>query len=167
MMKSKLRLITIMNSMAANKKRTLWKWVCFGAYLLFLGYMLFYSALLGREVHSNYRYNLVLFQEIGRYYRLGIQRGSWNLFILNVIGNIMVFMPLGAFLPMLFKRCRNLFFTMILSMEVSLVVELIQLMTKVGSFDVDDLLLNTLGGVCGFLVYMLWRFVRAGYRRRK
>lgn len=39
------------------------------------------------------------------------------------------------------------------SFELSLLVETIQLVTKVGSFDVDDLLLNTIGGVCGYLVY--------------
>jgi hypothetical protein len=39
------------------------------------------------------------------------------------------------------------------SFELSLVVELLQLVTKVGSFDVDDLMLNTLGGLFGFFVY--------------
>ncbi|MBR2045373.1 MAG: VanZ family protein [Agathobacter sp.] len=147
--------------MAANKKkRSLLKWVCFLAYLLFLGYLLFYSAGFDRVEHEDYRYNLVLFQEIGRYYYYGIRSGNWNLFILNVIGNIVVFMPIGMFLPSLFFRCKNIFFTTILSLELSLCVELVQLITKVGSFDVDDLLLNTLGGVCGFIVYSIYRGIK-------
>ena len=41
------------------------------------------------------------------------------------------------------------------SFELSLLVEVLQLVTKVGSFDVDDLLLNTVGGILGFLIYKL------------
>ena len=45
--------------------------------------------------------------------------------------------------------------------ELSLLVELLQLVFKVGSFDVDDLLLNTIGGLLGYLVYKglidLWK----------
>ena len=85
--------------MAANKKkRNLLKWVCFLAYLLFLSYIVFYN----RIERNEYRYNLVLFQEIGRYYYLGMNTGNWRLFIFNVIGNIVVFMPVGMFLPSLF-----------------------------------------------------------------
>ena len=142
--------------MAANKKRSILKWVCFLAYLLFLSYVLFYSAPFGRTEHEEYRYNLVFFQEIGRYYNLGMRTGHWRLFILNVCGNICVFMPFGMFLPALFSRCKNLFFTTILCFEFSLCVEVTQLLTKVGSFDVDDLLLNTLGGICGWIVYSIY-----------
>jgi len=154
MMKSKQQSISTTNSMAANKKENkLLTWVCFLAYLLLLVYVLFFSAGFGREDHAEYRYNLTLFQEIGRYYGVGIRTGSWMLFWLNVIGNICVFMPLGMFLPKLFQRCKNVFFVIVLSLELSLVVEVIQLVSRVGSFDVDDLLLNTIGGMLGYLVY--------------
>ena len=147
--------------MVANKKkRSLLKWVCFLAYLLFLGYLLFYSVGFDRVEHENYRYNLTLFQEIMRYYNLGTRTDIWNLFILNVIGNIVVFMPIGMFLPSLFSRCRNLFLTTILSFEMTLCIEVVQLVTKVGSFDVDDLLLNTLGGICGYIIYMVYRGIK-------
>ncbi|MBQ6843564.1 MAG: VanZ family protein [Agathobacter sp.] len=147
--------------MAANKKkRNLLKWVCFLAYLLFLGYLLFYSSGFDRVEHEEYRYNITMFQEIMRYYNLGMRTGNWTLFVMNVIGNIVVFMPIGMFLPSLFSRCRNIFFTTILTLEISLCVELVQLLTKVGSFDVDDLLLNTIGGICGYIVYMLYLITR-------
>ena len=42
---------------------------------------------------------------------------------------------------------------MLYSFELSLLVELLQLVFKVGSFDVDDLFLNTIGGLLGYLVY--------------
>ena len=146
--------------MAANKGRSLLKWVCFLAYLLFLGYLLFYSVGFDRVEHENYRYNLTLFQEIMRYYNFGIRTGKWYLFVMNVIGNIAVFMPIGMFLPSLFSRCRNILLTTILSFEISLCVEMVQLVTMVGSFDVDDLLLNTVGGICGYLVYMIYHGIK-------
>ena len=152
--------------MAANKKKSnLVTWVCFLAYLLLLGYVLFYASWFGREEHAEYRYNLTLFQEIGRYYGVGIRTGSWNLFWLNVVGNICVFVPFGMFLPKLFARCRNLFFVTVLSLELSLCVEVIQLMTRVGSFDVDDLLLNTVGGILGYLVYKVFTGITHIFKR--
>ncbi len=140
--------------MAANKKdNKLAMWVCFLAYLCLLGYAVFFSAGFGREEHADYRYNLTLFQEIGRYYNFGMRTGSWRLFWWNVVGNVCVFVPLGAFLPALFTKCQKLFSVLLLTLELSFVVEVIQLVTKIGSFDVDDLLLNTLGGILGYFVY--------------
>ena len=142
--------------MDANKKiNKTAMWVCFVAYLLLLGYVVFFSAGFGREGHTEYRYNLTLFQEIGRYYGVGIRTGSWNLFWLNVIGNVCVFVPFGVFLPVLFEKCQKLITVLLFSLELSLTVEIVQLVTKVGSFDVDDLLLNTIGGMFGYLVYKI------------
>lgn len=144
------------NSMAANKKENkLAMWVCFLAYLSLLGYAVFFSAGFGREERAEYRYNLTLFQEIGRYYGLGMRTGSWRLFLINVIGNICVFVPFGWFLPVLFEKCRKWFSVLLFSLELSLAVEVVQLITKVGCFDVDDLLLNTMGGIMGYLMYKL------------
>jgi glycopeptide antibiotics resistance protein len=142
--------------MAANKKHRL-QWVCFGAYLLFLSYLLFFSNYFGRTGQTEeYRYNLTLFLEIGRYYGLAMRTGKWAPFLINVCGNVAVFIPVGIFLPTLIKKCKNLIFTGLISLEISLVVEIIQIVTRVGSFDVDDLLLNTLGGVVGYLIFV-WR----------
>ena len=142
--------------MAANKKdNKLAMWVCFIAYLLLLGYAVFFSSGFGREEHADYRYNLTLFQEIGRYYNFGMRTGSWRLFWWNVVGNVCVFVPFGAFLPALFTKCQKFFSVLLFTVELSFVVEIIQLITKIGSFDVDDLLLNTIGGILGYFVYKI------------
>ena len=65
------------------------------------------------------------------------------------------FLPFGMFLPRLYPKCRKFFLTALFSFELSLCVELIQLVGKVGSFDVDDILLNTLGGAFGYLCYSI------------
>ena len=161
MIQSKLQLMRITSSMAVNKKKKIGIWIAFLIYLLVLCYVLFFGGMFGRTEHSGeYRYNLTLFQEIGRYYGIGIRFGRWWLFILNVIGNIAVFVPFGIFVPILFVRCKNIFLTTLLALQMSLIVELIQLVTMVGSFDVDDILLNTLGGLCGYLIWFIFRIVK-------
>lgn len=156
-MKSKQQSTNTTNSMDANKKMNKTAmWVCFIAYLLLLGYVVFFSAGFGREGHEDYRYNLILFQEIGRFYNFGMRTGSWDLFWLNVIGNVCVFVPFGAFLPALFQKCQKVISVLFFSLNLSLMVELVQLVTKVGSFDVDDLLLNTFGGMLGYIVYKIF-----------
>ena len=141
-------------------------WVCFIAYLLFLSYLLFFSRPFGQAEwgDSEYRYNLTLLQEIGRYYNLGVNKGSWTLFWTNVVGNVVVFMPLSIFLRLQVKRCKSVFYTILLCLEFSLFAEITQLVAKVGSFDVDDLLLNTFGGICGIILLAIWR---ACYGKKK
>lgn len=135
-------------------------WVCFLAYLFVLFYMLFFAEAFGRSGHvEEYRYNTTLFQEIERFYRYG-KSHSWDLFLINVVGNVVVFIPFGMFLPCLFPRCRNILLTMLFSLEFSLAVEITQLISRVGRFDVDDLLLNTIGGSVGCLLFFIDSCIR-------
>lgn len=80
---------------------------------------------------------------------------SWKPFLLNVVGNIIAFMPFGFLLPKVFEKTRTLFLIILFSFEMSLFAELIQLIFQLGCFDVDDLLLNTFGGFLGFLVLLM------------
>jgi glycopeptide antibiotics resistance protein len=70
----------------------------------------------------------------------------------NIIGNLILFMPLGFYLPMFFKSMRktNIFLPFIIVFLLG--VECLQLLTTVGSFDVDDLILNFLGVACFWLI---------------
>lgn len=125
-------------------------------YFVVLFYFLFFSESMGRTFSERtYHYNLVPFREIKRfvtYYKvLGI-----DAVLLNIAGNIAAFVPFGIFLPIFSKRCRHFWYTALYSLELSLFVELLQLLTKVGSFDVDDLLLNTIGGMTGYVIYRLF-----------
>lgn len=70
-------------------------------------------------------------------------------------------------MPIYYERCRKLRYTVLYSFELSLVVEILQLVFKVGSLDVDDLILNTIGGLFGFLVYELVKqFIRKTTERK-
>ena len=69
----------------------------------------------------------------------------------NLAGNIIGFMPFGFILPLLSKRFIKFKTITLATFSLSLAYELIQLLFGFGSFDVDDLILNTLGGLLGYL----------------
>ena len=79
---------------------------------------------------EDYHYNLVLFREIKRFILYRNQLGTFAVFS-NLFGNILIFMPYGYFLTMAGKR-KSFFRTLFYSMGLSLGVEVMQLLTKVG-----------------------------------
>ncbi len=132
--------------------------VLFGFYLAGLCYFLFFAENYGRTGQEIYRYNLVPLKEIERFWKYRRELGIHSFY--NLVGNVLIFIPAGFFIPILWKNKRGFLFTVCIAFEMSLLVELIQLITRVGSFDVDDLLLNTLGAIVGYLllkVYEKWR----------
>ena len=79
---------------------------------------------------------------------------------LNIGGNVLGFMPFGFLLPILSVRIRRGAAVILSGLAISLAVETIQLVTRVGIFDVDDLLLNTLGAALGYLIFAICNQVR-------
>lgn len=133
----------------------------FFLYMACLIYFLFFSERYGRTLSDReYQYNLKLFYEIRRFWIYRDVLGT-EAVIVNLAGNVGVFIPLGLAVPLLFERYQRFFQVALLSFEISLMAEVIQLVTKVGCFDVDDLLLNTVGGCIGYACYFLccrkWR----------
>jgi glycopeptide antibiotics resistance protein len=91
---------------------------------------------------------------------------TWIGAIGNLLGNIIPFMPLGFLLPLLY---RPISWKGVLGIAVafSLCIEILQLVLRVGTFDVDDILLNTLGVMLGYLVFLLLtKWMRSGFMHR-
>ena len=133
-------------------------------------YFVLFSDRLGRvEGYSTYRYNLIPFEEIRRFivYR---DRVSTEAFALNLIGNLLVFFPVGMLVPLWRTKPTGLIRIIIYTFLFTLSIETLQLVTKVGVFDVDDLMMNTLGGVAGWICYSIahkgYRFMLARRRRK-
>lgn len=127
-------------------------------YIFFLLYFLIFAEWYGRSGEmTGYHYNLVLFQEIQRFWIYREQLG-WISFA-NLVGNVAIFIPFGFFMPWA-SRFRSFFLTLFYSLGFSLVVEAFQLVTRVGSFDVDDLLLNTIGGIIGYILFVICNSIR-------
>ncbi len=72
----------------------------------------------------------------------------------NLGGNLLLFVPLGSFLPSLWRGQRRFWKCLLTVTGLICVVELVQLVTTLGSLDVDDLLFNVAGSAIG---YGLWR----------
>ena len=149
-----------MKKNANKEKYALWGGrVLFLIYLAGLCYFLFFAENYGR-IHGQeiYRYNLVPFREIERFWTYRGELGVHSFY--NLVGNVLIFMPAGFFIPILWKNKRGFVFTVCVTFQMSLLVEILQLVLRVGSFDVDDLLLNTLGGILGYVLLILagkWR----------
>ena len=147
----------------AEQKTNFWIWVLFLGYLCLLFYLLFFSENYGRtDVAEEYRYNVTLFKEIKRFWYHWETIGMKNV-IVNLGGNIAAFVPFGFLMPMICKRGKKVFCCTMMTALFSLAVEVIQLISKVGAFDVDDIFLNTIGGLMGFIGYE----ILFGLRKRR
>lgn len=132
-------------------------WILFYIYILLLSYFLFFSERYGRDLVTE-QYNLHLLKEIKRFFRYREQIG-WEGFIVNICGNIIAFMPYGFLLPLLSRSNRRFYVIALLSILFSLIVETVQLLLKVGVFDVDDILMNSLGGILGYVVFRITHYI--------
>ncbi len=84
--------------------------------------------------------------------------------LFNLIGNIVIFMPLGIFLGLMARSNHISYLGVFLrSFSFSLCLESAQLLLAIGSFDVDDLLLNAGGGVLGFIGFRLYSSLIGNY----
>lgn len=123
---------------------------CFYKEIFMLLFIIYVMCLFEIVTLQDYNYglsNYIPFKEIFRY-----EIGS-RLFIKNIIGNILLFLPYGYFTADYLKS-KKILPVCFLTMLVSLTIEYVQL--NIGrTFDIDDVILNTLGGICGYLLYRL------------
>lgn len=142
--------------------------ILFIIYILGLIYFLFFSEWYGRTRmdQQEYRYNLILFQEIQRFWTYR-DRVGWTAAFLNIAGNIIGFLPFGFILPVMHPNFKSICLTGILGFCLSLFVETMQLICHVGCFDVDDLLLNTCGAVLGYIGFIICDRWRIWYYAKK
>ena len=130
-------------------------------YVLLLVYFLFFSEEYGLVAAEErmYRYNLIPFVEIRRFWIYRKQLGVFAVFT-NIFGNVIGFIPYGFILPVIAHKCRKGTFIISSGFALSLLVETVQLFARVGCFDVDDLILNTLGAAIGYLLFVVCNYLR-------
>ena len=115
--------------------------------LLFIIYvLLLFELLTGTENSYGSGINNIPFKEIMRY-----EFGS-KMFIYNVLGNILIFVPFGYFISRYVKP-KKILPIIVDALITSVTVETVQL--KIGrSFDIDDVILNIMGAIIGYFVYI-------------
>ena len=142
---------TVQNSCMRNRR--ILGIILFVLYIGFLLWFLIASDWYGRSgVMEDYHYNLTPFQEIKRFWQYREQLGLTS--VLNLLGNVLIFLPYGFFEAMA-SRNESFWGTLLDGLSLSLLVEIFQFATKVGCFDVDDIILNTAGVIIGYLLYLL------------
>lgn len=106
----------------------------------------------GIDFNSNYHLiNVVPFKFMMETYDMG-----YRAMISQVISNMVMFIPIGLLLPIVFKKCREFKFTALYVFLFTFSIELIQYFIG-RSCDVDDIIMNFLGGVVGYGIYIVFR----------
>lgn len=148
----------------AQNKKYMW-YLCFFLYLVFLSYLLFFSKDFARDrvdflntndyieyLHMQWKYsvNLMPFETIRNMITV------WNTWymqysFINLIGNLVAFMPFAFFLKLLHKNMtwKRFFLTMSI---IIISVEIIQFFTLTGSMDIDDYILNITGAMLYYAI---------------
>ena len=97
--------------------------------------------------------NFTLFKTIRMYIKYSYKLNSFE----NLLGNIVVFIPYGFLFPYVIKRGRNFLVMLFNAFLFVLGIEIFQLFSAFGAFDVDDILLNCFGAGIGYLLYLILR----------
>lgn len=129
------------------------------AYLLGLIIVLLSTSALMRfngEMQRSYDYNLIPFKTILDFIHKATHHEiNLDIVISNLIGNVIMFMPMAFFLPILFGNRNSYKRYFLISLGIIISVELMQLLLGTGSLDIDDVILNSLGVILGIMLYRL------------
>ncbi len=117
-------------------------------YVLIMSWLLFFRQ---RYMGTGYAYNIVPFDTIRNYIEQ-YHHYNFDTWFKNLFGNIVLFIPIGIFLPLFHARFRNVFLLAFTCIVIIAAVEVTQMLTRVGSFDVDDIILNTFGALIGLFI---------------
>lgn len=142
-------------------QKRLWKWLfaLYGALMLWL--------LFGRSgavegltywEQVAMSYNLTPLHTVIKYIRLldSQNPGLVRTAVINLFGNVIMFVPLGFLLPRVFPKLGKLWKTLAATTVIIILVELAQLFSLMGSCDVDDLILNVLGSAVGYGIHRIF-----------
>lgn len=108
-----------------------------------------HNSIIENEKDSLRNINLIPFRSISPYLKNITEPYAFK----NIAANILVFIPLGFFVSN--KNSKNVFKALIICLGVILSIECIQLLFKIGFFDLDDIILNFLGSLIGLIINLL------------
>jgi len=123
-------------------RRSFFHLIWFSVFSFYFSYVI-YITLSGREAGSRDGINLRLFSTL-------IKDGELNVF---GVENILLFIPFGILVPYLWKFFRKWYRTLLMGFICSGTIEIIQLFSERGYFELDDMMLNTVGAGIGYVIY--------------
>ncbi len=129
----------------------------FCVYCVFLINFLFLDARLTTLTYAEHlkrSVNLVPFKTIAEYVsKIANKTINLSSFLKNMFGNLILFLPMGLFLPCLSNKMRKFSKALVVNLIIILAVECIQLFSTLGSFDIDDVIFNMFGSTAGHAVF--------------
>ena len=115
--------------------------------LIYIIYCFLLFKLVTTTDFESYSNNFIPFKEMFRYSLTS------KLFYRNVIGNILLFVPFGYFVSY-YCKLPSVKYNLLITVITSTSIETIQ--SAIGrSFDIDDIILNVIGGVCGYVIFLI------------
>ena len=150
------------------------QWIGWGLFLPY-SFVLLFKLLLGRSAF--YFGNLTYFFETGDWHsihgglinlvpfrstiRYLTEFDSYNIDIvlMNTLGNVIIFIPFGFLLPLLFKQINNVKMASKIFIKFILLIESLQLLTFTGVFDIDDIMLNMFGALIGYGSFVGMKYI--------
>ncbi len=130
--------------------------ILFAVYCVIMVWLLF-GQRISRVDYSDYfnslknSINIIPFRTVAEY--LQAESDGLRDAIINLAGNVVMFIPLGFFLSQLWEKLRFFGWHTLCTAVIIMIVEILQLVTLLGSLDIDDLILNLIGSALGYLLY--------------
>lgn len=141
-------------SLVSIKKSGLKRVILFYIFFIYC-FMIAAVALMSREPGSREGINLQVF----RMFSKNLLERTYS------FENIVMFLPLGFLLPMMWRKFDSVLYCLLAGFFCSASIELIQFITKRGYSELDDILCNTIGAVIGYLIFLGIRVIfRYRYR---
>lgn len=136
-------------------------WASFLVYLAVVAGLVFFSRYRVGAVadvsiweYARFQMNIVPFKTILEYIKVYFDGSmSKSIPLSNLIGNLIMFFPWGIYLPLFFKNLKQWKKYILVTVGLLLGIELVQFFARLGSFDIDDLILNLAGAMLGFLLW--------------
>jgi glycopeptide antibiotics resistance protein len=135
--------------------------LCWGLLSLNCSFI-YIMTLSGRRIGKTHRIALKPFSS----YYVAFTEGNMEI-LLQILVNIAMYIPLGFLLPYCFKLFEKHRYVIVGTFCGSLIIELIQLIFRMGLFEVDDVINNTLGAVIGLLIYMIFKRGKNEHNKQK
>lgn len=135
--------------MKGTKKLKVSKLVLWSVFLIYMIVVL--GATIGDRVSGYESVNLHLFSSYKDVYN-NFSLGEWR----NIILNLLMFVPIGFIMPLIFKKCECWYITYLVGFGITLFIEMLQFISKRGIFEFDDIINNTLGCAIGYGIVIIF-----------
>ena len=132
--------------------------------IILLLYMLvvLYLTVIGRYSHEEPNVRLELFYSYKNYFSTGDKYE-----LCGIIINILMFIPFGFLVAELFRNKKPLLIGLFAGIVLTLTIEILQYLTHTGTFEIDDILHNTVGSLFGVVIWTMYNRIRKQTKPRR